>query len=146
MAEMSNGELRAGLEIPPVTHKVTRRNILRYGRMVGAFNPVHEEDGFAEEVGFEGIIAHGVMHLNYITEILCGFAGHPEGVKRIDVRFLKPVYPGEEITARAVITSVEDTGGRPRVHCAVWSEKMDGTRVIEGTAVLEIMGSEGDPE
>jgi len=69
--------------------------------MVGAFNPVHEDDGIAEDIGFEGIIAHGVMHLNYITQILCDFAGHPDGVKKIDVRFKKPVYPDEEITAGA---------------------------------------------
>jgi acyl dehydratase len=106
--------------------------------MVGAFNPVHEDDGIAEDIGFEGIIAHGVMHLNYITQILCDFAGHPDGVKKIDVRFKKPVYPDEEITAGAVIESITDAGDLSRVNCVVWSEKADGTRVIEGTAVLEI--------
>lgn len=131
---------RIGQELPPVSHVVTRRNILLYNKMVGAFNPVHEDEEVAEKFGFEHIIAHGVMHLNYITQMLCDFAGHPEGIKKIEVRFLKPVYPGDEITARAVIEAIEETEDRTRVTCVVWSEKGDGTRVIEGTAVLEVAG------
>ena len=106
--------------------------------MVGGFNPVHEDEDVAEELGFEHIIAHGVMHLNYITQALCDFAGHPEGIKKIDVIFLKPVYPGEEITARALVEAIEMTRESAIVTCRVWSQKGDGTRVIEGSAVLEI--------
>lgn len=106
--------------------------------MVGSFNPVHEDGIIAEELGFEHIIAHGVMHLNYITQILCDFAGHPGGIKKIDVRFFKPVYPDDEITARAVIDTIETAGDIAIITCRVWSEKADGTRAIEGSATLEI--------
>jgi acyl dehydratase len=138
MVRMPFSGMVVGQELPPVRHTVTRRNILRYGKMVGSFNPVHEDEDLAEELGFEGIIAHGVMHLNYITQILCDFAGHPAGVKKIDVRFLKPVYPDDEITARAVIETIEEGGGFSIITCAVWSEKGDGTRVIAGSATLQI--------
>ncbi len=137
---MARVQARIGQELTPVSHVVTRRNILLYGKMVGGFNPVHEDEEVAEELGFEHIIAHGVMHLNYITQMLCDFAGHPEGVKKIEVTFAKPVYPGDEITARAIIEKVDDTDGSARITCAVWSEKKDGARVIEGVAVLEITG------
>ena len=131
-------DIRVGQVLPSTTHKVTRRNILLYGKMVGGFNPVHEDEVIAEELGFEHIIAHGVMHLNYITQILCDFAGHPGGIKKIDVELLKPVYPDDEITARAVIETVEETGALLTITCRVWSEKADGTLVIEGSATLEI--------
>ncbi len=135
---MAPAHLRVGQELPPVSHLVTRRNILLYGKMVGGFNPVHEDDIVAEELGFERIIAHGVMHLNYITQMLCDFAGHPEGIKKIDVKFLKPVYPDEKITARALIETLEMKGESAVVTCRVWSEKDVGIRVVEGVAVLEV--------
>ncbi|MBN2028528.1 MAG: hypothetical protein JW854_17385 [Actinobacteria bacterium] len=139
---MTVEDIRVGQTLPSITHKVTRRNILIYGKMVGSFNPVHEDDVVAEELGFEHIIAHGVMHLNYITQILCDFAGHPEGIKKIDVRFFKPVYPDDEITASAVVETVEEEGDLLAVTCRVWSEKAEGTRVIEGSATLEIAKEE----
>ena len=140
---MVSMHLRVGQELPPVSHLVTRRNILLYGKMVGGFNPVHEDEDVAEELGFEHIIAHGVMHLNYITQVLCDFAGHPEAIKKIDVNFLKPVYPGEEITARALIESIDIRRESAIVTCTVWSQKGDGTRVIDGSAVLEISSGAG---
>jgi acyl dehydratase len=71
---------------------------------------VHEDDRFAEEVGFEGMFAHGVMHLSYITQMLCDFAGHPDWFSRIDVRFGRPVYPGDVVTARGRIKGIMRAG------------------------------------
>ena len=136
--EMRPSDVRVGFELPPVSHLVTRRNILRFGKMVGGFNPVHEDDEVAEEFGFEGMIAHGVMHMNYITQVLCDFAGHPDRVRKLDVSFRSPVYPGDEITARGVIKNIERDGFRTRVTCAVWSENQDKVTVVDGSAEIEL--------
>lgn len=138
MKEMGFSEIKVGFELPPVSHVVTRRNILRFGGMVGAFNPVHEDDELAEEFGFEGMIAHGVMHLNYITQVLCDFAGHPDRVKKVDVAFREPVYPGDEITAGGVVRAVDREGDILRVTLDVWSENQDGVTVIDGSAEIEV--------
>jgi acyl dehydratase len=132
-------KIKPGLELPPVSHKVTRGNILKFGAMVGGFNPEHEDDRFAEKVGFEGMFAHGVMHLSYITQMLCDFAGHPDRILKIDVRFGKPVYPGDVVTAKGVIKGVRTTGDVLRVTCDVWSENQHHDRVIyDGTAEIKL--------
>jgi acyl dehydratase len=136
---MKASDISPGLELPPVSHLVTKRNILRYGGVVGAFNPEHEEDDFAQEVGFGEIFAHGVMHLNYVTQMLCDFAGHPGRLKKLEIDFGAPVYSGEVVTARGVVREAIREGDVLRVTCEVWSEKQDGTRVTDnGTAELEI--------
>ena len=97
------------------------------------------DDLFAEEVGFEGMFAHGVMHLSYITKMLCDFAGHPDRVSKIDVRFGKPVYPGDVVTAGGRIKGMTRAGDVLKVTCNVWSEDQDGERVIyDGTADIEL--------
>lgn len=136
---MQLSDIKKGLELPPVSHLVTRKNILRYGGMVGAFNPEHEEDDFAEEVGFGEIFAHGIMHMNYVTQMLCDFAGHPGAVKKIDIEFGIPVYPDDVVTARGIIKETRQEGKTLHVTCEVWSENQDGDRVTDnGIAELEL--------
>ncbi|MBN2026101.1 MAG: hypothetical protein JW854_05015 [Actinobacteria bacterium] len=136
---MKASDIKPGMELTPVSHLVTRPNILRYGSMVGAFNAEHEEDDFAQDVGYGEIFAHGIMHLNYVTQMLCDFAGHPERLKKIEIDFGAPVYPDEVVTARGRVRDVVKEGGVLHVTCEVWSEKQDGTRVTDkGTAELEL--------
>jgi acyl dehydratase len=128
-----------GTEIPSVSHLVTRENVIKYGRLVSGFNPVHEDDEFARDLGFERIVAHGVMHINFITEMLSSYSGHPERVKKLALDFVKAVYPGDEITARGYVKEVERVGGCLRVTCEVWSENQNGVKVTDrGVAELEL--------
>ncbi len=135
---MIKSDVCAGFELPTVTHLVTRENIVRYGRLVTGFNPLHDDDEFAKELGFEKIVAHGVLHLNYISEMLCCYAGHPNRVKKIYIDFVKAVYPGDVITARGVVREVREEGSSMRIVIDVWSENQDGVRVMDrGTAEIE---------
>lgn len=132
-------DVRAGLELPQVTHRVTRENIVRYGLLVTGFNPVHEDEEFAQELGFEKIVAHGVLHLNYLTEMLCNYAGHPDRVKKIYIDFVKAVYPDDVITARGVVREVREEDSVTHVVIDVWSENQDSVRVTDGgTAEIEV--------
>ncbi len=49
-------------------------------------------------------------------------------------RFLAPVRPGDEITARATVTAVRDD--KPVTTLATSITNQDGTTVLDGTAVV----------
>lgn len=138
---MKLSKIKVGMELPSVSHLVTRKNISRYGRAVGGFNAVHDDEVFAEEKGFETVIAHGVMHLNYITQMLSDFAGHPDRVKMIDIKFGKPVYPSDTVTAKGRIAKVSKQDENLRIICEIWSENQYGQRVTyDGLAEIELPG------
>lgn len=66
-------------------------------RLSGDYNPIHADPKVAKQGGFERPILHGLASYGVVgralTKALCDDA--PERVRRIDVRFSSPVYPGE---------------------------------------------------
>jgi acyl dehydratase len=79
----------------------------RYRDASGDQMPIHVDDEFAKSVGLPGIIAHGpctmAMCSQAIVKTVCG--GDPSRLKRLAVRFAKPVFPGSD-----VVTTIHDAG------------------------------------
>jgi acyl dehydratase len=68
-------------------------------RLSGDYNPLHVDPQVARSVGFDGPILHGLCTYGLAgraaVKTVCG--GEPHRLKRLDVRFSSPVYPGETI-------------------------------------------------
>ena len=71
----------------------------RYAKASGDDNPIHVDDAFAKSVGFPGVILQGLCTLALAVRAL------PKGLERLQVRFARPVSPGDTLT-----TSVWKTG------------------------------------
>ncbi|MBI2932612.1 MAG: SDR family NAD(P)-dependent oxidoreductase [Planctomycetes bacterium] len=65
---------------------------LRYAKVSGDDNPIHVDSEFAKSVGFKNVILHGLATLGLSMRFL------PKTVERLQVRFSKPVYPGDRLT------------------------------------------------
>lgn len=68
-------------------------------QLSGDYNPLHVDPGFARQAGFEKPILHGLCHYGIACraalKLLCG--DDPARLKRFDVRFSAPMYPGETL-------------------------------------------------
>lgn len=68
-------------------------------RLSGDYNPLHVDPAVAAEAGFPRPILHGLCTFGVagraVLRTLCADA--PERLKRFDVRFSSPVFPGETI-------------------------------------------------
>lgn len=66
-------------------------------RLCGDMNPLHADPEIATAAGFERPILHGLASFGVVglavVRGLC--AGEPHRLRRLDVRFSSPVYPGE---------------------------------------------------
>jgi acyl dehydratase len=64
--------------------------------------PIHLDDDLARSVGLPGIIIHGLCTMAFcgraVIETVAG--GDPARLRRLAVRFSRPVLPGESITVR----------------------------------------------
>lgn len=73
----------------------------RYRDASGDTNPIHVDEEWARRVGLPGIVVHGLC-----TMAMCGRVvvdsigdGDPSRLKRLAVRFSKPVFPGDDLAA-----------------------------------------------
>jgi acyl dehydratase len=68
-------------------------------RLSGDYNPLHVDPRMAQAVGFERPILHGLCAYGVVGRALlrqlCG--DEPARLRRLDVRFSSPLYPGETI-------------------------------------------------
>ena len=80
--------------------KVDDDQTFRYAEASGDSNPIHQDENFAKMAGLPGIILHGMCTMAMATKgAVDGLAqGDPTRIKRVAVRFSKPVLPGQELT------------------------------------------------
>ncbi len=80
-------------------------SIAAFGAACGDLNKVHFDDQFASQTRFKGRIAHGMLTAGLIPQVV----GKGD-VRAQHIKFVRPVRPGDKITARAKVTNVSPTG------------------------------------
>ncbi len=93
-------ETKAGPAVATVTQKLDDDQTYRYAEASGDQMPIHLDADVARSVGLPGIIIHGLCTMAFtsvaaLTE-LCG--SDTARLRRLAVRFSRPVLPGQEIT------------------------------------------------
>ena len=124
-----------GQHLPEIRKAVTQEQINRYAKASKDFNPIHLNPEFAAASSFGQIVAHGMLVLAFLSEMLTKAFG-PAWVEsgRLKVRFRAPVYPGEEVTTFGQVTKLVSQDGRIRVECSVGCHNGKGQEVITGDA------------
>jgi len=138
---LEHPQITGGAEFSSPPYVLDREKHLAYERSIEApprLQPpagIHDDPAAAAKAGYSAPIADGEQVLALAARMLCEhFAmGFLRG-GRIDVAFIKPVYFGAELTARARVTRIHD-------HLAdldVWVENRERERVMVGTASVRI--------
>ncbi len=119
-----------GAPLYTVAQTIDKDQTFRYADASGDFNPIHVNEQVAKMAGLPGIIVHGLCTMAFTSKAaidkLCG--GDPTRLKRLRVRFSRPVLPGQTITTR--FWSDGERDGR-RVF-AYETYNPDGHAVIRG--------------
>ena len=132
---LSYDALKEGDALSPVSKNVTQEKVNQYAEASGDFNPLHIDPEFAKTTFYGGTIAHGLLSLAYISEMMTkAFAKGWLAGGKMTVSFLAPVRPGDTITARGVVKKKREEEGQRVVVCEVYCENQKGEKVISGEA------------
>lgn len=95
----------------------------------------HTDRDEAKKLGFPNIVVQGMMSTCFVSQVMQDHFGMGwlEG-GRMSVKLTNVLWVDETVTAHARIHDESTEGTRTRIHCDVWVEKRDGTRVILGDA------------
>jgi acyl dehydratase len=71
-----------------------------YAEASGDHNPIHIDNNFATAVGLPGIILQGLCTMAFVQKAVVDSAckGDPSKLKKLSVRFSRPVLPGDTLT------------------------------------------------
>lgn len=131
----------AGDPLPQIRRRVTQRMIDLYAEVSGDRNPLHVDPDFAARTPFGGTIAHGMMTLAFASQMMSRW--NAEGWASgggIDIAFVAPVRPGEDVVAAGTVRAVEMREGTAHAVCDVTCSA-GGRTVMAGTALCPLDGA-----
>ncbi len=111
-----------GVESSPTVYEVEKEPIRRWAEAIGDENPLYHNEEYAKKSRFKGMIAPPGFVGNYVFPIKAG--GPPPRVKSPfwrqlnggnEYEFLKPVQPGDILTATTKLVDLQERQGRPGI-------------------------------
>lgn len=125
------------MNVGSVTRQLTQARIDAYAAASGDHNRIHVDPAFAAATPLGGTIAHGMLVLGLIGEMM--HAAHGDAwvqTGRLKVRFKAPTRSGDTVTASAALASSAGGVAEYNVQCAT----QNGEVVIEGRASVRTAG------
>jgi len=124
--------------LTPLSKVVTEERIALFeevGIFQGQGANIHtDSDLAARRLGTPYAIASGRMSLAYAAEALRRYFGadtfHHTGT--LNLKFLRPVKPGDTLSVAGRVSGREDEAGGTRVFVDVWCENQRGERTAAG--------------
>ena len=131
-----------GEEVGPLVKEMTQEAINLFEGSSGESGPSQftDEETAAQTLGTTGTVASGRMSLTFAIEMLRRYFGGDvfNHAGMVDLRFLRPVRPGDTITFTGKISEItaEVNGSRVSVDIQATNQNGDTTGVGKGSAVV----------
>lgn len=138
--------VRIGDELQPLLKPaIDRVAIARYAGVSDDYNPIHVDEDYARRSGFPGVSAHPMLAMGYLGQ-LCAEWARAGQVKRLAARFIKIIWPGDQLTCRGRVLDKRREGGDYYVDLEIWVENQKGELVLRGTATVRLYYSPDDED
>ena len=126
---------------PLVKPPITQEQLRRYAEASGDYNPIHLDEQAAQQVGLDGVIAHGMLSMAFLGQFVNQQIGAIPGahIEHFKVRFLNMVRLGDTLTCLGKVkarTIYEDLSQSIAIEC--WAQNQKGDKVTTGEAVVII--------
>lgn len=124
---------------PPAELRLTRLidqdRVDAYADAARDHNPIHIDEGFALSSPFGQRIAHGMLVLALVSELMSGaFGARWARSGALKVRWRSPAIPPARVSASCTLRGVTDGVATYEVTC----ENSDGTALLAGTATVAL--------
>lgn len=92
-----------------ITKTIEQADIDAFAAVTGDHNPVHVDEEFAKTTRFGRRIAHGMLTASLISSVLANkLPGEGSVYLGQTLKFVAPVFPGDEVTARVTVKEVRE--------------------------------------
>ncbi|HEX3033232.1 MAG TPA: MaoC family dehydratase [Bacillota bacterium] len=113
---------------------ITETDVVMFAGLTGDFNPIHIDAIYASHEPFGRRIAHGMLTLSLLTNVLGNkFPGLGTVLLDVQCRFKAPVYIGDTIEVQLTVIEKLDARGWVRMDARFTNQ--DGKEVISGSTL-----------
>ena len=132
-------EIQEGKALNPVVRHITQEKINLYAEASGDFNPIHVDESFAAKTPLGGTIAHGMLNLAYVSEMMTSAFGQSwlSGGK-LRAKFKEPARPGDTLTVSSKINCIEQRDNVSYANCGFECRNQKGEMIVAGEAIVKL--------
>jgi acyl dehydratase len=132
-------ELKPGTSFAErIIEDLTRAQIILYAGASGDFSPQHVDEVYNTKVaGYPTVFAHGMLTMGMTARALTDWFGDGRLV-RLNLAFRSQVWPGDSLTARAIVRGIRTEAGEPLVDVDVVTTNQAGATVLIGDATARV--------
>src|SRR3954466_5896805 len=128
MALSASGLKVGDVHTARLVEDLKRTQIVQYAGASGDYNPLHSDEVFTTKVaGYPSVFAHGMLTMGMTGRLVTDLVG-AENVTSFGGRFTSQVFPGDTLTGKVVVDSVD--GGVAQM--TVETKNQDGVVVFAG--------------
>jgi len=114
--------------------KLTEEQIESFAKLTGDFHPLHVDKSYATRNGFRDVLAHGALITSFSSRLIgMELPGLRSIVLSQDSKYLKPTYPGDELTFSGVVSKVRKSLSVVIVTITVVNQDDEEVGLIEFT-------------
>lgn len=142
MTELAAVEV--GQELPVIRQTASLATSVAYAGASGDHNPLHWDAEVAAGISpTGGIIAHGMYSMGLASRLLTEFAGGPESVESVEVRFTRPWPLDTTTTFSGEVTEVTDV----QITVSLRATNENGDVILRGKGKVRLPepGGTGSP-
>jgi acyl dehydratase len=127
-----------------VVENLSRAQIVQYAGVSGDCSPQHVDEEYARRVGgYPTVFGHGMLTMAAAGHLVTDLVGDGK-VVTFGMRFLRQVWPGDSLTARARVEEPESDGPATLVRLTLTVVNQQGQQVASGYATALVDGLVGE--
>ena len=121
------------------TKEITTEMIRAFSELSGDSNPLHYDEEYAKRTVFGRVVAHGMLTASLISTVLGSILPGPGTIYLEQyLKFTRPVYPGDRVTAEVEVTEVVEKGSKAIVTLRTTCVNQRNEVVIDGWAKVMV--------
>ena len=135
---MTTAAVEVGTELPAwEVPSVSAEKMKTMAALLSDPTPIHWDVETLQALGMgDRPVNQGPLNMGYVMNAVTGWAGGPDRLRRLRVRFLGTVLAGQALRVRGSVTALRDEDGVRLADVDVVLEVVDGAAVVSGTATV----------
>jgi len=134
-------DIQQGKALNPMVKHITQEKINLYAEASGDYNPIHIDESFAAKTPLGGTIAHGMLGLAYVSEMMTSAFGQNwlSGGK-LRAKFKEPARPEDTLTINGKVDCIEQRDDVSYANCNFECRNQKGETIVTGEAIVKLSG------
>lgn len=117
---------------------ITPDMLEKFKAITGDVNPLHTDEAFAKEKGYDGRVAYGMLTASFLSTLAGVYLpGERSLIHGVETKFVKPVFVGDTLTVAGRVSDKNELFPVFTLKVTITNQK--GEKVLRGSMQIGVL-------